>query len=275
MRLQPRAVLAALISLGVAATVPHGAGAASPDALTQVKEKKTLVVGIREDYAPYGYLKAGRHVGIEPDLVHHIARDLFGKGGTVTFVPVTAKNRFQILQSGKVDVLMATVSITPERKEIVSFSPAYAQTGWTLLVRKDASITGIADLKHKNVGVVAHTTSDSGISALAPEANKVAFSDGTQAESALKLGTVDAFAENSSMVTAIANAHPEFKVVGDTYQPTGLAAACPKEDSSVCDYIGTEIAKYERTGQLRSMYRGWVGLKDMDKYYPAPAMAAK
>lgn len=265
--------LSAAVASAVAFGAPKPADAA--DTLTNVKAKHTIVIGVRQDSAPYGYLAHDRYLGIEPDLAHHIARDLLGNGNDVTFIPVTAGNRFQFLQTGKVDILMATVSVTPDRKDLFSFSVPYARTGWTLLVpAKGSKVAGIDDLAGHTVAVVRHTTSDTGIDKLAPNAKKVAFETSQQAEEALRSGTVDAFAENVSMLNAVAKKDHAFAVVKDSYENVGIAAACVKNDDSLCAYVTQEVQKYALSGQLRNMYHGWVGKADTDRFYPRDPLAA-
>jgi len=266
------AVTAAAAALLASAVAPRAALA--DDTLAAVRAKHVLVVGVRQDSAPYGYRKGERYLGIEPDLAHHIARDLFGDANAVRFVAVTAGDRFQALQSGKVDMLMATVSVTPERRDVFTFSRPYARTGWTLLVRaKDASVNGVADLAHKNVAVVAKTTSDGGIDRLAPQAHKIALATPAQAEEALRSGAVVAVAENVSMLQAFAKKDPHFRVVSDSYEDVGIAATCVKADSTLCGYVSREVQKYADTGALRAMYHGWVGIADTDRFYPNDPVA--
>ena len=93
------------------------ATAASADALDDIKKKGVLVVGTKADYRPFGYLDpSGKIVGFEPDLAADVAKRL---GVKLELVPVVASNRIQFLQQGKIDMMIATMSDTPERRKIV------------------------------------------------------------------------------------------------------------------------------------------------------------
>ena len=64
----------------------------------------------------------------------------------VKFVPVTASDRIMKLYSGDIDMIIATMSVTPQRKEILDFSNAYYVAGQALLVRSNSKITSLKDL---------------------------------------------------------------------------------------------------------------------------------
>src|SRR5258706_15492312 len=88
-------------------------GLAGADAIQDIKAKGVLVVGTKADYRPFGFLDpSGMIVGFEPDLAADLAKRL---GVKLELVPVVASNRMQFLQQGKMDMVIATMSGTPER----------------------------------------------------------------------------------------------------------------------------------------------------------------
>jgi len=97
-----------------------GATAASADVLGDIKKKGVLVVGSKADYRPFGFLdSSGKIVGFEADLAADVAKRL---GVKLELVPVVASNRIQFLQQGKINLMIATTSDTPERRKIVDFT---------------------------------------------------------------------------------------------------------------------------------------------------------
>src|SRR5438309_1513601 len=109
----------------LASVVP---GVAAADAVSDIKSKGVLTVGTKADYRPFGFLDpSGKIVGFEADLAAEIAKRL---GVKVELVPVVASNRIQFLQQGKIDVMIATMSDTPERRKIVDIvEPNYYASG--------------------------------------------------------------------------------------------------------------------------------------------------
>ena len=118
--------------------------------LQQVKSKGVLTVGVKADYPPFGYREPdGTITGIEPDLARDLAKRL---GVKVDFVPVVASNRIQFLQQGRIDVLIATMTDTPERAKLVDFvSPDYYASGYNLMLPKAMNITSWDQMKGKPV----------------------------------------------------------------------------------------------------------------------------
>ena len=124
------------------------------DTLDNVKRKGVLVVGTKADYAPFGFLDAsGNIVGLEADLAGDVAKRL---GVKLELVPVTSANRMQLLQEGKIDLMIATMSVTPEREKAVGIiSPHYYATRIGVLAPKSANIKDETDLKGKRICALA------------------------------------------------------------------------------------------------------------------------
>lgn len=143
-----RCLIAGLATLTLLAG-SHGAARAQ-DELQQIKSKGVLTVGVKADYPPFGYREPdGTITGIEPDLARDIAEKL---GVKVEFVPVVASNRIQFLQQGRIDLLIATMTNTPERAKLVDFvSPDYYASGYNVMLPKSMKLTSWDQMKGKPV----------------------------------------------------------------------------------------------------------------------------
>src|SRR4029079_15525464 len=130
-----------------------GATAAHADTLADIQSKGTLIVGTKADYRPFGYLDpSGKVIGFEPDLAADIAKRL---GVKLELVPVVASNRIQFLQQGKIDLMIATMSDTPERRKIVDIlDPNYYGSGTNVLAKKSDGIKTWEQLKGKKVCLI-------------------------------------------------------------------------------------------------------------------------
>ena len=103
---------------------------AMADTLETIKERGKLVVGVKNDYAPYGYLnEAGSIVGFEIELAKYVAKELLGSEDKIELVPVVAANRIEFLSAGRVDVVFATLGISPERDRVIDFTTQYVSAG--------------------------------------------------------------------------------------------------------------------------------------------------
>jgi polar amino acid transport system substrate-binding protein len=149
--LYKKLVLVAAVTLAVSF-----AAHAADDALDRIKQTGKFVVGIKVDYRPFGYRnEKGEMLGLEHDLVADIASRLstkLGKKIEVEKVVVTAQNRMQFLQQGRIDFMIATMNDTPERRKIIDIiDPNYYASGVNLLTRKSNNLKNWEDLKGKTV----------------------------------------------------------------------------------------------------------------------------
>ncbi len=249
--------LAATASFGLALAAPQAASA--DDTLATIKSRGKMIVGVKADYPPFGFLDGENHVGLEIDLLHDIAKDLLGKPGAIEFVPVVSANRFQFLNTSKVDFLMSTVTVTDKRKEVIDFSAPYMKSGWQILVkRSNSSINEAADLKGKTVVVVPGSTGEAGISKLVPDANLLKLTQTSEALDAVDQGRADAFIQDTALLVGLTAQKPQYKAVGISHDDMPIAAACRKGDATPCDFISKEIAKFQKSGLLAKEYRKWL-----------------
>ena len=130
-----------------------GMRAANADVLDDVKKKGVLVVGSKADYRPFGYLDpSGKIVGFEPDLAADVAKRL---GVKLELTPVVASNRIQFLQQGKIDLMIATMSDTPERRKTVDIvEPDYYASGTNVMTKKSENLKSWDQLKGKKVCLI-------------------------------------------------------------------------------------------------------------------------
>ena len=108
-----------------------------------------------------------------------IARGLLGSDKKVKFVPVTASDRMMKLYSGDVDMIVATMSITPKRQEILDFSTPYYTAGQAVLVRKGSSVKSLRDLNGKKAIIVFGSTSERSLRSAVPNVGIRGVSDDT------------------------------------------------------------------------------------------------
>src|SRR5271154_3444642 len=123
---------------------------ASAQTLEKIKQRGTLVVGVKADYKPFGFRDpSGKIVGLEPDLAQDVADTL---GVKLELEPVISSNRMQFLQQGKIDLMIATMNDKPDRREVVGIvEPSYYASGVNVLSPKKAAFKTWADLKGKSV----------------------------------------------------------------------------------------------------------------------------
>lgn len=127
-----------------------GVAPAAADGLQTVKDRGTLIVGVKADYKPFGFRDpSGQIVGIEPDLAADIAKRL---GVKLELVPVVSANRIEFLNQGKIDIVIATMSDKPERrKSVLAIDPQYYSDSVNILLSKKAKYAKWEDLSGKTL----------------------------------------------------------------------------------------------------------------------------
>ncbi len=104
-----------LLFVGLLSLLPFGDGVAGT--LQDVKARGKLIVGVKTDFPPFGFLdKKGVNKGFDIDIAKAISKELFGNEEAVEFVSVMSENRIPLLTSGKIDLLAATLTITETRE---------------------------------------------------------------------------------------------------------------------------------------------------------------
>lgn len=123
---------------------------ARADDLATIKQRGTLIVGVKADYPPFGFrAPTGQIVGIEPALAADVAKSL---GVKLQLVPVVAANRMQFLEQGKIDLLIATLTDTPARAKVIDIvHPNYYASGYNVMVPKSMNLKSWDDLRGKPV----------------------------------------------------------------------------------------------------------------------------
>ncbi|WP_299615036.1 transporter substrate-binding domain-containing protein [uncultured Tateyamaria sp.] len=245
---------------GVATTLLASAlsvAAASADVLDTIKERGTLIVGVKADYKPYGFLDtSGNVIGIEPDLAKDVADIL---GVAIEYVPVVSSNRMQFLEQGKIDLMIATMTDRPDRREVVLIpDPNYYSSGTNILSLKSLGLTEWEDLRNKPVcgiqGAFYNKATSQNYGA-----EIVAFKGTAEAYSALKAGNCAAFVYDDSAIVAKTN-DPEWadyemplQTIDDA--PWGLAVALGEENFA--QMMSDMIIDWHKTGRILELETKW------------------
>ncbi|MGE5850710.1 MAG: transporter substrate-binding domain-containing protein [Candidatus Methylomirabilota bacterium] len=253
-----RRVLSIVVAAIVVLALVGQAAAAST--LEEVKKRGKLIAGVKADFPPFGYVdSAGRNLGFDVDIAHLFAKALFNDENQVELVAVTSGNRIPFLQSGKIDIIIATVTVTEERKQVVEFSDPYFLSGSLLLVPKASPIKGVEDLAGKTVSVIQGAIQDKDIEQLAPKANRVKYGKVSEAVLAVKGGRADAFAQDDILILTLAKENPDMKAAGKPFTPRPYGIAVRKGDLEFIKWVNGELAKMKRDGTYDKLWKKYFG----------------
>jgi ABC-type amino acid transport substrate-binding protein len=257
--MQVKTVPVLLISLCVLSLIPYEESIGGT--LQEIKARGNLVAGVKTDFPPFGFMDAtGTHKGFDIDLAKVLAKELFGNEEAVKFVPVTTEDRFSILNSGKVDLLAATVTITEERKKVVDFSIPYFMSGQLILLPRKSKILRYQDLAGKRVATILGSTGDAAIKKLVPAATRVQFKGTAEALQALKDGRVEAFVQDDVLLIEIEKRNPELRIADwKPIEPAPYGLAVRKGDREWLEFINATLSQMKKSGEYKDLLNKWFG----------------
>ena len=231
----------------------------SEDALDKIIKRDKLIIGAKYDTRPFGYLDENQKLqGFEIDLGKMFAKHLLGDESKVEFKQVLSSNRILALESGEVDMLIATVSMTPQREKVIDFSKPYFTTGIAILTPKESGVKSVIDLNNRSVILVLGTTGEKEIMKLAPEAKLRGFRTYTEGYSALKTGRGEAMVTDKSILMGIALNDPNFKLLPQTYTTETYGMGFRKKDSERLKVeVDKFIDKIQANGELKKLMQKW------------------
>lgn len=153
MTMHPLSRRAMLAGLGAAALPGAASAQVAADTLAAIRARGRIIAGVKNDYRPYGFLDpSGAIIGLEIDLLRDIAARI---GVEVEMVPVIAANRMEFLRQGRIDVILATMGDTADRRRIIGMvEPNYYAGATNILAPKSARLTRWDQLRGRRICAV-------------------------------------------------------------------------------------------------------------------------
>ena len=208
--------------------------------LDEIKSSGTIRIGVFSDKNPFGYVdEYGEYQGYDVFFARRIGEDL---GVTVEFVSTEAANRVEYLETGKVDIILANFTVTPERAEVVDFALPYMKVALGVVSPDAALITDIEGLRGKTLIVSKGTTAETWFTANEPDVSLLKFDTYTETFNALLDGRGDALSTDNTEVLAWAIENPGFTVgIESLGSLDTIAPAVQKGNDTVLAFINEEI----------------------------------
>ena len=225
-----------------------------------IKDKGVLKVGTKVDVPKFGYKdpKTGKVEGFEIDLANAISKKILGTE-KIEASAVTAKTRGPLLDSGDVDLVIATFTVTEERKKSYNFSDAYFKDGVRLLVKKSAGFNSLKDLDGKKIGVAQSSTSKK---AIQEQADKVGakitfmeFATYPEIKTALDSGRVHCFSVDGAILLGYLD--DSTTILADSFSPQDYGVASKKGNDGLAKIVNETIAELQKSGELDKMILKW------------------
>jgi len=240
------------------------------DTLSDIKQRKKVLVGIDLTFPPFGMLDGNlKPIGSDVSAAKMLAKDL---GVELEIVQLTGPNRVPYLLTNKVDMVIASFSITAERKKVIDFSLPYSVSESVIFAPKVVNITKLSDLAEKRIGLVRGNLQERLLKPIAPEAMKIVrFDDDASNVIALLSGQVDGIGASKELLPSIlkqSGTKPiEVKVsFGIVEHGIGIR----KGDTALLNWTNQWVTANLASGKLSESYKESIGygLPDMTPFMP-------
>ncbi|MBM6994083.1 glutamate ABC transporter substrate-binding protein [Paenibacillus sp. DXFW5] len=240
------------------------AGESGSGALGKIKERGKLLVGVKYDTKLFGLKDpaSGNVEGFDIDISKAIAKHIFGDENALELKEVTSKTRIPMLNNGEIDMIVATMTITEERKKEVDFSDVYFQAGQSLLVKKGSPITGIENLTSDST--VLGSKGSTSVKNIRDKVNGIKvleFDNYQDAFNALKAGQGDALTTDDAILYGMSAQDPNYEVVGKPFTDEPYGIAVQKGNSDIVQAINDTLKELHDSGEYDKIYEKWIGKK--------------
>ena len=229
-----------------ASTAASGSAAASGSGvvyrtLDEIKASGTINIGVFSDKNPFGYVdENGEYQGYDVYFGNRLGEDL---GVEINYVSTEAANRIEYLQTGKVDVILANFTVTPERAEEVDFALPY-MNGALGVISPDSAVGTTLDNWNPDdqMIVISGTTAETYLTKEYPDIPLQKYDSYATAKNALENGNGVAWANDNTEVIAFAKQNPGYTVgIASLGSQDTIAPAVSQGNTTVLDWLNDEI----------------------------------
>jgi len=242
--------------------------------MRQLADSGKVVIGVKFDQPGIGFKGAAdsEPKGFDPEVGKILAASLGVKPADVTWKETISDNREPFLQGGEVDLVIASYSITDERRKIVGQAGPYYVTGQQLLVKKGSDIKSVADIKGKEVCSVTGSTSLENVEKKG--AKPRGFDTYSECRDQVADGTVDSMTTDGAILLGYAAEAPdELQVVGKPFSEERYGVGYSKKYPEMCQWITDTLKKAEADGTYDKAFEATLGKSGVDTPTP-PKMDA-
>lgn len=233
-------------------------GLARAQTIDELVRKKKIVVGMLVDIPPFGSMGPDQKpVGFDADVAALMAKYM---GVDLEIVPVTGPNRIPFLLTNRVDVLVATFGITPERAKQVWFSIPYSVLEVWVTGAKKHDVKSFAELRGLRIAVARASTQDQVLTREAQGAQMLRFDDDATAGQALLSGRADMLGSNHLQALQLIRDNPALElekklVLSRQFQGITLR----RNQIELLQWINTWLYFVKNNGELNEINRKWFG----------------
>lgn len=254
----------AILTLATSLSLPGlTSSIANATPLEAIQKRGTLIIGVKDNLRPLGYRNPsgdpeGTLIGFEIDLARNLAETLLGDRQAIQLIPLTNRDRLNALLTGQVDLTIAHLTPTADRRRIVQFSPTYHFSG-TALITEQPGLTQRADWQDRPIGIIENSSSIAILRSRLPRVTLIPYPSYQAALTGTQNGEIDGFAGDSTVLAGWLQEHPSFRQVGPLLSAEPLAIAFPKgqQHESLRQALQTTLSQWQQSGTLQDLAQTW------------------
>lgn len=231
--------------------------------MKELADAGTINVGVKFDQPGLGFMETGGDIptGFDVDMAKLLVASLGidpNDTSKVKYIETISDNREPFLESGKVDIVAASYSITDERRAVVGQAGPYFITGQQLLVPEDSEAAGPEDLAGKEVCSVTGSTSLD--NAKEQGMKPVGFDTYSQCVDKVLDGTVEAMTTDGTILLGYAAQNEgQLKVVGDAFSEERIGVGYSKDKPEMCQWINDTLTAANDDGKWEDAFNANLG----------------
>lgn len=218
-----------------------------------------LIMGTNAAFPPYEFTKDGGFAGIDIEIATAVAEKL---GMTLEVKDMEFDGLIAAVSGGAVDIVMAGLTVTDERKESVNFSESYAKGVQVIIVPEGSDIATVDDLEGKTIGVQAGTTGDIYCTGDYGQENVKQYPNGAAAVAALANGQVDCVVIDNEPAKNFVAANEGLVILDTAYTEEDYAAAFAKENTELLEKFNAALAELKADGTIDGIIAKYINADD-------------
>ena len=205
-----------------------------------------LVMATNAEFPPYEYHEGDEIVGIDAEIAAAIAEEL---GMTLEIEDMAFDSIITAVSGGKADMVLAGMTVDPDRQKNVNFSDTYAKAAQVIIVKEDSEIAGPDELAGKKIGVQLGTTGDIYAEDI-EDAEVERYNKGMEAVQALQQDKIDAVVIDGEPAKVFVAENEGLKVLDEPLTEEEYAIAIAKDNDELLEKVNTALASLKDSGKL-------------------------
>lgn len=216
--------------------------------------------GIKNDTRLFGYYNIAKQEveGFDIDIAKALTKEIAGPKAQADFIEVTSKTRIPLLKNGNIDAIIATMTISDERKKQVDFTDVYFAAGQSLLGPEDSPLQSVKDLgpEHTVLAVKGSSSAES-IRKFAPQAKVLELENYAEAFTALQSGQGDVMTTDNAILLGISDQNPGYRLIGEPFTKEPYGIAIDKSQKDFRDEVNRALVKIKADGTYDQIFHKW------------------